>query len=136
MTEVLEVVKKIKKEAERASPEIRVIKSLKIGQGIRQGDVYLVRIDDSVNTGAALKQKKLVPGEHQGSRHVVSENANLFEPKGTQKGISQTAILGPVVRSKERFSVTHPEHAHFSLPSGTYQCVQQLDARTQLAVRD
>jgi len=43
-----------------------------------------------------------------------------------------------VVESKTRFELTHPEHAHFSLPAGCFEVIQQRDYATEeiRAVRD
>jgi hypothetical protein len=44
----------------------------------------------------------------------------------------QTELVGPLVVSKDRFELTHPEHAHFSLPAGTYQVIYQGDWQGQM----
>ncbi len=130
-----DVVKTIEKESIAPNQDTRIVKELAIGKGIRQGDVYLIRIDPSHPIGEVLFTQQLVVGTVQGSRHIV-EGGKLYASTSWPKGISRTAILGPIVRAKKRFTVTHPEHAHFVLPAGTYQCIQQLDARTRKAVQD
>jgi hypothetical protein len=49
---------------------------------------------------------------------------------------AKRALLGPMFRLFSRGTVTHPEHAHISLPAGTYQVTHQMDARTLQRVRD
>ena len=138
-TTVLEVVKKIERQAETASPEVRFIERLastgKKNRGVRQGDVYLIRLPDNWKLGIRLNTKQLVAGNQPGSRHIV-EGADLYEATERPDCVTDTAILGPVVKANNRFIVAHPEHAHDSLPAGVYQCVQQRDDRTKKAVLD
>lgn len=128
-------VQKVTTAAENSSQELRNIESLKIGQGIRQGDVYLIRIEDA-EVGVPMRTKQLAIGVTMGSQHIVPGYVMLYENVSRPKYVRDEAILGPVVKSDKRFVLTHPEHAHFSLPAGTYQCVFQLDARTKKAVVD
>lgn len=132
MESVLEVLGKIEQEAAVSSPECRVIKSIKIGDAVRQGDIYIRRVDPKHAKGGLLKTLQLAPGSNSGSRHCV-EGAECYA--GADEKINN-AVRGPVIVAKDRFKVTHPEHAHFDLPKGTYQVTYQLDARTLQRVRD
>lgn len=118
--------------------DVRRVESMEKGDVVRQGDVYLVRIEDGAGVGAERKNNQLAPGVSKGSRHILSGPATTYEPVGVPSGcgISDTALLGPVVVASDRVVVTHPEHAHIDLPAGKYQCLYQMDARTQRRVQD
>jgi hypothetical protein len=121
----------------KANNEVRVISedAMTVGKTIRQGDIYLTRI------GAAPKGLtpypanesgyQLAPGSTKGSRHCVSKtNVEAFTQE--KPGI----IDGPIVVAKDRFSLTHPEHAWFDLPAGTYKVTYQLDFVRQQRSKD
>jgi hypothetical protein len=137
MESVMEVLEKIEKEAVESSQEIRVLKKVKIGQAVRQGDIYLMRVSDDLKTGVQVKSTQLAPGTNQGSRHIVTGKVECFASCGERpKGCSDRVLLGPVVKSKESFEVQHPEHAWIQLPSGTYQTIYQLDPKKMQRVQD
>jgi len=133
----LEEIKKIEQHAALANNTVRHVETIKPRQAVRQGDIYLVRIDRSTAGLKRLDFQKLVPGTTQGSRHFTDVPAQLSEDDGkTISGISPLALRGPVVDAPERFTVSHPEHAHISLPAGTYQVLYQLDFQSQQRVAD
>lgn len=115
-----------------AKTDARVIESIKIGQAVRQGDVYLTAIKPTKEHAKmpAYLSDQLAPGNTMGSRHMISGDVKMFKDKDA------TVFTGPVIVAKERFKVTHPEHAHFDMPAGTYQVTYQLDWQTQNRVRD
>lgn len=147
MTQVMEkevnkVHDRIVEEAKNASPAKRILKKMKIGETIRQGDIYLVRIENlSAGELKTLKKwggQQLVRGSQGGARHMAV-GAKLFESdrqRFKRHGRARATLLGPIVVADRRMTVTHPEHAHFELPSGHYQVVNQLDPRTMRAVLD
>ena len=115
--------------------EIRHIESMEISQVVRQGDVYLHRVKDKHKRGAIRTSRQLAPGVTMGSRHVAEGDVTIYE--GTTDPPKTTRLeIGPVIVALDRFTVTHPEHAHYSLPSGTYQVTYQLDPRTNQRVQD
>lgn len=134
---LVEEIQKIAQQAEQADTTTRVIHRMKLQQAVRQGDIYLVKIDRDVSKLQPLDTQQLIPGTSQGSRHVAEPPARLFvDDNKVLDGIAPTALRGPVVDSSERFLVTHPEHAHISLPKGTYQVLYQLDFQAQRRVAD
>lgn len=116
---------------EKAVQEIRTIEKIERGQFVRQGDIYIHRVYDDHPRGAKLESHQLALGDSTGSRHIAEAPADCFTGIRPPGGGDVQAFLGPLIVSLERFTVTHPEHAHFSLPAGTYQVVHQLDGRTR-----
>lgn len=136
-------IERIRKSAKHM-PEVRVIKVMKIGQVIRQGDVYLEKVKDSHPHKKEHKGLQLAPGTSKGSRHCIHENPKikLFLPHEefiTIKG--KRFFQGPVIKAGaettiESVLVTHPEHAFCKIPPGTYQTRFQTDIARQQRVRD
>ena len=140
MTKTIEtaeaVLARIEREAdEKKVHETRRVERMSVGQVVRQGDIYVHRVSDEHERGAPMKTRQLVRGVTNGSRHVAESPAKAFEGKKTPEW-ARNAILGPVLVSRKRFQVTHPEHAWLDLPAGVYQVTLQRDARTNQAVRD
>ncbi len=122
--------------AERnASPEVRKIDGMKIGEAVRQGDIYLHMVKDDHARGAATKNRQLAIGDTQGSRHILAGEAEVFEGTKAPEW-APNALLGPLFRLFKRATVTHPEHAHVDLEPGCYQVTHQMDARTLERVKD
>jgi hypothetical protein len=126
--------------------EIRKIPSIKIGQSVRQGDIYITRFDPAQKT-INLKNRitlevsqycvkgldQLVPGTTTGSRHCVTQTPEVrvkINPQNTQ------SLLGPIIEADTTFTVTHPKHAHMELPAGHYFVTYQLNAVTRQRVKD
>lgn len=134
----------VERDAQRAKPEVRDVRAtLRAGKAVRQGDVYLVRLDDSqigvAKRATPMKTMQIVDGTSSGSRHVVTGRASLYEADPAVKlatCIRPDALLGPLVVATEECVVTHPEHAHVRIPAGVYQTVHQLDAATRQRVQD
>jgi hypothetical protein len=115
--------KQIQAAAEQACPDTRVIRTIEVGQAIRQGDIYVTRVADKrIAHGGETAERQLAPGTSRGSRHCVAGAVSVYRPV---PGDGQLA--GPLIVALERFKVTHPEHAHFSLPPGTYRVTYQRD---------
>jgi hypothetical protein len=121
---------------ENAVQEVRRIQSIEIGKVIRQGDIYLHRVDEKHTRGKKLKSRQLALGNTMGSRHIAESPAKVFEGTTLPGWCDQRTFLGPLVESKKRFTVTHPEHAHVDVPAGCYQITHQTDARTMERVQD
>lgn len=124
------ILERITEAAESSPADVRFIRTMQIGDVARQGDVYCMRVADDVGRGKETAERQLAPGTTKGSRHVVVGEVRVFEParRGEQ--------VGPIVVAEQRFVVEHPEHAHFSLPAGTYQVGYQLDYQTRRRVAD
>lgn len=125
MSQVNALMQQIEKQAASHKNDDRFAHVVQIGEIIRQGDIYIERVEESETRGKATKEVQLAPGTSKGSRHILRElgagTVSVFE-----SGISDP-LAGPVVCATERFEVTHPEHPNFSIPSGTYKITYQRD---------
>jgi len=138
-TVTVEAAVTIIKETAKVRPEVRHISKMTIGQAVRQGDCYIVRISMTHKPGMPRKDFQLAPGTSRGSRHIATgEKIEVFEASAIPRrsGINSRALLGPVMVAKSRCLVTHPEHAHVDLPPGAYQILYQMDMQTQERVQD
>lgn len=135
MTDIKELITKIVQSAENNIEDVRFIKSMKVGQIVRQGDIYIHKVDDTHPHGGRCG-RQLAQGSSKGSRHIAESPAECFT--GTQKPTTceDAVFLGPLVKSPHRFLISHPEHADISLSGGCYQITHQMDVRTQARVRD
>lgn len=122
------------KAKENHKPTVRRAEKMEIGQVAHQGDIYVHRVAADHPRGVKAP-RQLVQGATQGSRHVAEAPAQVFEGKQAPEWAPR-ALVGPVIVTRKRLRVTHPEHAHLDLPAGTYQVTFQRDARTNEAVRD
>lgn len=111
---------KVSAAAEKPNTEVRYIEKMKVGEAVRQGDIYLTRVRSDATREKEIHTRQLAPGNTQGSRHCVEGPVRVYERKGD-------ALTGPIVASEGRFKVTHPEHAHFDLPGGCYAVTYQRD---------
>jgi hypothetical protein len=122
--------------AEKNTQEMRVIENIPMGKAIRQGDVYLRRIEKVPSEAIhSTNDLQLAPGNTKGSRHILQQSSSLrmfINPNETN------ALQGPIIVSDEKVVLTHPEHAHFTLPAGIYSTTYQRDfAQEEIArVRD
>lgn len=138
---ISETLNDIKTYAANPLGETRVIDSIAVGQHVRQGDVYLELIDSFDKKEYVVTQdRQLAKGNTKGSRHTVDESVTVYAPKSNNTNAQSTnggwRVMGPVVVSKDRFTLSHPQHACFSLPGGTYQVSYQVDPNTLQAVLD
>lgn len=106
-----------------------------MGSPIRQGDIYLVRIEtpkDLDENYKVFKDNQLAPGMSSGSRHIVTgKGITLF------KKIENNVVTdGPIIVADKEFTITHPEHAHFNVPAGTWKVTYQLDFISKNRVKD
>lgn len=136
MSDALKTMEKVQKNAEQNATEgrdTRFVRTFPEAAGaVRQGDIYIWPIKEVPKGATPRADHQLALGNSVGSRHVASAGVKLYDRQDT----AQQPLLGPIVEAKERWDVTHPEHAHFSLPSGVYQVGYQLDMSTRQAVID
>lgn len=113
--------------------------NMKVGQWFRQGDVYVMKVDDNHPHGEQLMTKQLVTGNTQGSRHII-ENDGVMIYSGTTRpsGVDRGNLLGPCFKSIDDYDIhlIHPEHDNFTMSRGTYQTFYQMDALTRRRVLD
>jgi len=134
--DIVELYSKLEQEAaDKAVAEVRNISKIEVGQVVRQGDIYIHRVENDHPHGKMAENHQLAEGNTQGSRHVADENAQVFVGTKAPQW-AERAFLGPLVKSTVAFKIVHPEHAHVNLPAGTYQITHQMDARTLERVRD
>ena len=139
MNQTLDHVGEVLDFAKDPLKETRVVDSIEIGQFVRQGDVYIQRVG-SAGDWKATENRQLVPGTTMGSRHTVDASVTvLANPNGAKVERierNKARCLGPQLLSKDRFTVSHPEHADMSLPGGIYQCYFQVDSQSMKRVED
>ena len=100
-----------------------------VGYGVafaQQGDIYIRKVDAKAlckpKNGIANHSGQLAPGNSRGSRHCVdTRKVRVFEHPGAK----ENPLQGPVLLSGERFTITHPEHGHITLPPGAYSITYQ-----------
>lgn len=116
----------IQRAAEATAPSLRVVEAMAIGDVIRQGDLYVERIAKlPEKRGKKTKNRQLAIGQTQGSRHVIDpapKGLAIYAPRD-----GANALEGPLVVTKESWTLTHPEHGHFSLPAGVFAVRYQRD---------
>jgi hypothetical protein len=111
------------------------IGSPSIGDVVRQGDLYLVCVENV--SGEATSNRQLAPGETQGSRHVLSGDCAIFI-KHNCGGKYPSELVGPAFRCDGDVTVEHPEHGHKILTAQTSWVVvyQRAFAEEIRRVRD
>ena len=122
----------------KKSAEVRRIRDIAVGKIVRQGDIYAHRVNGTHPMGEALQTRQLAVGVTQGSRHMAESKptVKIYAGKKLPEWCAEGTFLGPVIVATERFTITHPEHAHIELPAGCFQITHQMDARTLDRVRD
>lgn len=127
----------------KPDPELRTLRRCEIGKVIMQGDVYVHRVADNHPRGEPWGSRQVAVGRAIGQRHVADgATVEVFAGVSVEKilpGFTDTqrrACMGPVVVAKDRWTLTHPEHAHHALPAGTYQVTYQWDEARMGRVMD
>ena len=120
--------------------DVRFVESLNTGEYARQGDLYIIRVDNFKESDyKETKNRQLAVGTTQGARHILAGEAKVYQPKVEGKPVKGKIgyrLNGPVFVAEGFVTVEHPEHAHISLPAGTYQVCHQVDVRTMKKVVD
>lgn len=116
------IIEQIVRQAESHKPDVRRFATMKYGEVVRQGDVYLSKIGDTA-LGEQIADRQLAPGTTKGSRHIcATDSAKLYAPK------DPGPLTGPTIVSKtDRVIVEHPEHGWLDLPPGCYRVTYQRD---------
>jgi hypothetical protein len=131
MKTVTEVLSEIKKTA-KPFPKQRDANNLTIGKTVRQGDIYITRINSIPNDLKKLDIRQLAEGNSKGSRHIVSEGCIIYE--NPQKDLFQGHLIDA---TKEGFCLSHPEHGWINnFPKGCYSVSHQIDFNRQQRVKD
>ena len=121
---VEQVLSRIREEAETSDAELRFVRTCQQGDEIRQGDVYLYPLGENIHpAGLAPASLQLAAGDGPGSRHIIEGNAAAYQRPQEDR----SPLDGPLLHARERVTLTHPEHAHISLPAGWYEVRYQRD---------
>ena len=127
----------VEKSKKVAVPGLRQAINMKIGQVVRQGDIYIHKVEDNHPHGERLKNHQLAQGFTLGSRHIADETIEVYEGVQLPEWVDRNHFLGPVLVCKKATSlIHHPEHSNIALGQGTYQIQHQRDLRTMQRVRD
>lgn len=125
-----QVIETINREAAANCNDDIAVGKLPIGEGIRQGDLYLERISELPKGAKLTSVRQLAPGSTKGSRHVAAGNVQVYNLA------NPTPLQGPVVVAGAPWSLEHPEHANFTdIPSGVYASTYQRDLRQEEIAR-
>lgn len=116
-TGVAEQAEKIANDGEQ------VFEFVDVGDGVRQGDVYLTRIAAVPAAASPVKKPglQLAPGTTQGSRHCIRSLDGVTVFRLEQPG----PLDGPIIEARQAFAVDHPEHGNVVLPPGVYATTYQ-----------
>ncbi|MGH7179703.1 MAG: hypothetical protein ACREJC_20170 [Tepidisphaeraceae bacterium] len=127
MTEVTQQIDEVRSSAEAMhAAEKETIGTASLGDVVRQGDLYLVCLDDDPK-GEETTERQLAPGSTQGSRHVATGRCTIIIADRVEvadainrliKGAGiLPELVGPVVRCLGDVTITHPEHGDKVLPA-------------------
>ena len=136
MKTVVEVQSHIETQAVNNSNETRVVEKMEVGEGIRQGDVYIWKVSEIPSDySIPTMERQIAQGDTKGSRHILEETTSLRIFKKS----TPSPLDGPAFTSVEDIVLTHPEHADFVIKGGgcfisEYQ--QDFAAEEIRAVRD
>jgi len=109
---------------------------------IRQGDVLLVRLEQTPEEFLERSQRRIDPvpresgrlvlaeGEATGHAHVIeSDDAELFLEDQHLLDPGEAAELYLLVQGTEAAPLVHEEHATLDVPPGVYRVVRQREYR-------
>ena len=147
-----QAVKRVLSSAQKR-PELRDCRRLPYGRLVRQGDVYIGRVDTFTEFAALMTKfirarnsaalmtapakwvptdnRQLAPGHTKGSRHIVGiGECKIYAPDGGG------FLVGPRIEADGTWELNHPEHAAYLFGRGCHFVSYQLDARTLRRVQD
>lgn len=137
MSQVMEMFTEVKSEiAQVTDARVRHIEEMKIGQIVRQGDIYITMVDESHAHGGICESHQLAMGTSKGSRHMADQNFMVHKGTKLPEGFLEGTFIGPFIKSEVRAQITHPEHSWVSLPAGCYQVTHQTDLKTRQRALD
>ena len=117
---------------EYAQSKGAILNEIAIGQYVRQGYVYLCRVDDIQDFEKSLwsNGNQVVQWDSKDKRHMVcSKNSNMLclsSTPQTGKLLEGTSlIVGAFIEAKERFLLVDPIHCPFEMPEGNYQAMYE-----------
>lgn len=128
-----------------ADAKMRITRRIEVGFCVQQGDVYIFRVDPAHPHGKQIGMDKhqVALGAGNGARHVAEGALDVFLGTTAPEWMNLPAelrdakeLIGPVVIAKKRWTLTHPEHPHHSLPAGCYQVTYQYNPQTMRRVAD
>lgn len=116
---------------------LRICRNMKIGEVVRQGDIYIHRVEDNHPHGEKTKNYQLAMGSNLGSRHIADESFDVYLGTTLPEYVDSKHFLGQLIKGKKNSSlITHPEHGNICVGKGTFQVTHQMDIRTMRRVRD
>lgn len=99
--------------------------ALAVGDVLRQGDLYVVRVHELPARKTKRKNRQLADGDTQGSRHVLRGKCGLFDvragdvdallKKADRRFDVRDYQVGPAFETTEAITIEHPEHGHRTL---------------------
>lgn len=134
-----EIVKELTEKALKLNKkENRIIKEWPIGKSVRQGDLYLHRVELNHLIGDELNIRQIADGTSIGSRHVLLGDVRVYQGKQLPSYVNKLWPLGCAFDvGNEGATVTHPEHAHIDIcVKGRYVVTHQMDMQTMRRVSD
>lgn len=110
--------------------------ALEIGDVLRQGDLYVVRVHSLPQQRRRRGNRQLADGDTQGSRHVLRGKCGLFDVdsedvagllrKADRRFEVRDYQVGPAFETAGPATIEHPEHGHRTLSEpGCYLTVFQ-----------
>lgn len=132
------IIREIDQRAESIKNDDDADVSLAVGDVLRQGDLYIVRIHELPIGRKPRKDRQLAEGDTQGSRHVLEGDARLFDLEQVTDVNREIAKacgpmnlreyqIGPVFEvGADGATLAHPEHGNRALTDpGCYATVFQ-----------
>ena len=147
-TRLLGVIAEIHEAAQQAQEKNCVIddSELTLNKFVRQGDIYIQRIDKLPEGLVPWGSNKIADGETIGSRHMVSgcqvwrrsdhDRMDNVIVKVDGEDVPCTRYIGPCIEADGRWDNTHPEHWRYDNPPGYFQTYYQADFAAQRKVAD
>ena len=116
--DTLSTIRSIRESAKHI-PAVRVIEGMKVGEVVRQGDIYIERVKAIKGQGKELKSRQLAPGTSKGSRHILGESEGIrVYISNPDLGARARFQVGPAIEALGDVTVTHPEHAWIKIVGG------------------
>src|SRR5262245_10533757 len=103
----------------------KAIATMSPGDVVRQGALYITRLDTEPPGGVPAGTRQLAPGTTRGARHVVQGDCDVLrvpeaeaiaELRRVIPGADARQFPGPVIRARGPVTITHPQHGDRTLP--------------------